>query len=190
MSPLLSAMLGAGILSGSISYHVATTHFEIVTSLSEWFLHRVTFTFLFYLVSASIGIIFMTAGRRGSEVDEHVQKHGDSIATFYASAGGSVLGWVTGVCLTALLDNPLRYWLLATLVVLMAAFILFSSVTQSIGAEPERGKNGVLVEDLERPQGFSGRYSAQAPSIVLAWSSVAQLRELCPNLCEHWQAWI
>ena len=67
---------------------------------------------------------------------------------------------------------------------------LFSSVTQSIGAEPERGKNGVLVEDLERPQGFSGRYSAQAPSIVLAWSSVAQLRELCPNLCEHWQAWI
>jgi hypothetical protein len=90
MHPLLSALLGAGVLSGSISYHIGTTHFEIVTSLTEWFLKRLSFTFLFYIVSASIGIIFMTAGRRGSEVDEQVQKHSNSLATFYASAGGSL----------------------------------------------------------------------------------------------------
>lgn len=122
MHPLLSALLGAGILSGSISYHIGTTHFQIVTSLTEWFLKRPSFTFLFYVVGASIGIMFMTAGRRGSEVDEQVQKHGDSIATFYASAGGSVAGWAGGLCLAALLDNPGRYWLLSLLIVLMAAF--------------------------------------------------------------------
>lgn len=122
MHPLLFALLGAGILSGSISYHIGTTHFEIVNSLTEWFLKRPSFTFLLYIVGASIGTIFMTAGRRGSEVDEQVQKHGDSLATFYASAGGSVAGWAGGVCLAALLDNPARYWLLALLVVLMTVF--------------------------------------------------------------------
>jgi hypothetical protein len=122
MRPLVSSLLGAGILSGSISYHVGTTNFEIVTSLTEWFLKRPSFTFPFYVVGASIGIIFMTAGRRGSEVDEQVQKHGDSLAMFYASAGGSVAGWAGGVCLAALLSNPARYWLLSLLVVLMAVF--------------------------------------------------------------------
>ena len=124
MHPLLSAVLGAGILSGSISYHIATTHFEIVTPLTEWFLNRNSFTFPFCIVSASIGVVFMTAGRRGSEVGEHMQKHGDSIATFYASAGGSVFGWATGICIAAVLANPVRYWLFTTLVVLMAAFVV------------------------------------------------------------------
>lgn len=124
MYQLLFAVLGAGILSGSISYHIATTHLEIVTSLTEWFLHRNSFTFLFYIVGASIGVMFMTTGRRGSEVDEHMQKHGDSIATFYASAGGSVFGWVTGVCIATVLANPVRYWLSATLVVFMVAFVV------------------------------------------------------------------
>lgn len=123
MHPLISALLGAGILSGSISYHIATTHFEIVTPLTAWFLNRNSFTFLFYIVSALIGVVFMTAGRRGSEVDEHMQKHGDSIATFYASAGGSVFGWAIGICIAAVFDNPLRYGLFATLVVVMAAFV-------------------------------------------------------------------
>jgi hypothetical protein len=124
MHQLISAALGAAILSGSIVYHIATTHFEIVTPLTEWFLNRNSFTFLFYIVSASIGIVFMTAGRRGSEVDEHMQKHGDSITTFYASAGGSIFGWATGICIAAVLANPVRYWLFATLVVLMAAFVV------------------------------------------------------------------
>lgn len=124
MHPLLSALLGAALLSGSISYHVATTHFEIVTPLSEWFLHRTSFTFLFYIVSGSIGAVFMTAGRRGSEVDEQIRKHGDSIATFYASAAGSIFGWATGVCIAALFADPGRYWLFGTLVFLMAATIV------------------------------------------------------------------
>lgn len=124
MHPLLSAILGAGILSGSISYHIATTHFESVTPLTEWFLNRNSFTFFFFIVSASIGVVFMTAGRRGSEVDEHMQKHGDSIATFYASAGGSVFGWTTGICIATALANPVRYGFFATVVVLMAASVV------------------------------------------------------------------
>ena len=124
MRPLLSALLGASILSGSISYHIATNHFEIVTPLTEWFLRRNSFTFLFYIASASIGVVFMTAGRRGSEVDEHIRKHGDSIATFYASAGGSIFGWATGICIAAVLANPVRYWLFATQVSFMSAFVV------------------------------------------------------------------
>jgi hypothetical protein len=123
MRQIISALLGAGILSCSISYHITTNHFAIVFPLTEWFLNRNTFTLLFYAVNASIGIVLMTAGRRGSEVDEHVQKHGDSVATFYASASGSVLGWVIGICIAAVFENSVRYWLISTLLAVMTAFI-------------------------------------------------------------------
>lgn len=123
MRQIISAILGAGIFSGSISYHIATNHFAIVVPLTEWFLNRNTFTLLFSAVNASIGIVFMTAGRRGSEVDEHVQKHGDAVATFYASASGSVLGWVIGISIAAVLENAVRYWLISTLLAVMTAFI-------------------------------------------------------------------
>lgn len=79
---------------------------------------------LFYLANASIGVIFLTAGRRGSEVDEHMQKHGNSIATFYASSGGSIFGWAVGICVAAVLANPVRYWLFAISVVLMVAMVV------------------------------------------------------------------
>lgn len=124
MRQIISAILGAGILSGSISYHIATNHVAILVPLTEWFLNRNTFTLVFYAANASIGIVFMTAGRRGSEVDEQVQKHSGLVATFYSSASGSVLGWAIGMCIAAVLENPARYWFIATLATVMAAFIL------------------------------------------------------------------
>jgi len=128
MHPIISAVLGSGMLCGSISFHIATKHFEIVAPLTEWLLKRDSFTFLFYAVSASIGIVFLTAGRRGSEVDEHVRTYGNSVTTFYASASGSVLGWAIGLCFAAVLENPARYWILAALVISMTAFVVAAPI--------------------------------------------------------------
>ncbi|MGE4339800.1 MAG: hypothetical protein AB7E55_28120, partial [Pigmentiphaga sp.] len=38
--------------------------------------------------------------------------------------GGSIFGWATGICIAAVLENPVRYWLFATFAVLMAAFVI------------------------------------------------------------------
>lgn len=124
MHPIISALLGSTILCGSISFHIATNQVELVVPFTEWFLKRITFTFLFYAFSAAIGIVFLTAGRRGSEVDDHVQKYGSSVNNFYASASGSVLGWALGICFAAILENPARYWLISLLATAMAAFIV------------------------------------------------------------------
>jgi Mn2+/Fe2+ NRAMP family transporter len=130
MRQIISALLGAGIFSGSISYHIATGDFSSVVPLTEWFIDRYAFTFLYAAISASIGIVFMTAGRRGSVVDGHLQKHADSVSTFYASAGGSVAGWVLGICVVALIENFIRYWIISAL---LASMVIFIAVAPLVG---------------------------------------------------------
>jgi hypothetical protein len=118
-----SGFLGATLLSGSISYHISTKHFSVIIPTTEWFLHRTTFSLTFATISAFIGVVLMTAGLRGSQVDEHVQKIGDSIFSFYASAAGSVFGWASAVSVAAVLADPGRYWPISTLLIFMVTIV-------------------------------------------------------------------
>lgn len=124
MHPIIAAALGAASLCATIAFHIARTNFELVVPFSEWFLNRGGFKFPFYAITALIGIMFMTAGRKGSQVADSVEKCSESIRHFYASASGSILGWVLGVCAVAVLENATRYWLISLLLAAMTFFIV------------------------------------------------------------------
>lgn len=124
MYSLLAAMLGATFLCCSISYHISTTYFETITPLTHWFLNRAGFNLPFIIITFLTGMIFFMWGYKGSPISKMLHKFGGLVMNFYASAGGSALGWVLGICIAACLDDFNKYFPSCFYVSLMAFAIL------------------------------------------------------------------
>lgn len=122
MNPIIAAFIGATIFCATLAFHIAGSHVEIVPSLTEWFINRNGFTIPFYGVIAFAGSFFLIAGHRGSNISQFIAKIGDSIASFYASAAGTLFGWALGICAAALTDNSGRYFFVSIFIIVMAFF--------------------------------------------------------------------
>lgn len=120
---LAMPFLGTAILVESISRKLANEFPDASNSLTAWFLHRLGFTLPFSVMLATIGLVLLTAGRRGSTLSELVDDNIDYVRLFYASAAGSVAGWVCGILFSLVRQDPTDYWWIATVLIGAVLFI-------------------------------------------------------------------
>lgn len=153
MNRLISSFLGSALLCTGFGFHITNYHPEVVKPLSEWFMTRDIFTFLFFAVILVTGIIFIGYRRRGSRLHNWFSMLGDTIANFYASAAGATCGWSGGVLSAIAIENPKQY-LIISIIFAISIFAFFIAPLKMFSVaknDTEQVNNEVFIERNEGP---------------------------------------
>lgn len=120
-------LLGAASTSAFLSYQIALTNVEIIPLLTESLAEsKIGINLAMSLIIAFMGIVWLSAGRRGGKAAQLVAKWGDAVATFYASSAGVTIGWALGMSSAALVTDLGRHIYLALVLMVYTPFLLGS----------------------------------------------------------------
>lgn len=136
MNTHISSLLGALLVTLPISLYAGTSSPCMASALNSYFSGRPHFHAFSFSVVGIIGLLFLTVGNRHSQFARFAEWVAPKLGGFYASAGGTVLGWGYGACVAHLLAAPLQNWLPALAVAALATLVVVPTLVGLHAAAP------------------------------------------------------